>query len=614
MRSPPRWSRCFRRENAATTWRSWCCGSSTLLRDADGGAERHCSGQPRDGRVLHTDAAVADGLSDQGRCVRPVDGHLSIAAGELLVHLRVGRQPVGVAAVRAEGIVRLHQDRGEEEPGRGGRAGLAHGDRLPQDDPVRLEHREPPSAEIDPDPVGVLRERHVAGADPALGPVRLHREEGPEPFVPLLPNQKDPGLVEDPPAFETNEGIVGSGTAEDRDAGHRGLGNHAGSGLGHGQDRRGRRRRHRGQVDGGVVSFGISGVPRRPATRGGEHGEEGADGYAGRGHLGHCNCVHRPLARRAGAGPKSRFARIPRAMRAPRTLLLFVLIALFSMPVAALAQETPTPGVTPEEFRGWPFYLFAVPVALLTVGVVALIAVMYFRYSTRFFAREEPPAAPVRRRRPQFAGVAAAPRVEQVAAASTTPPAPPAAAVRTAAEQVPETRPAETEAAAEPAAKRAPAESAPPAEPAPARPAAEHVEPDQETYERELKAQLDKGVDRRVAEGRAKAAAIRAARAGTTAGTVAPEATTPQVEASEAEAATEAGKEEAPEAKEPEVPPPTPPEEGPPAKVPPGADEETFTRVLEEQLAKGLARPIAESRARAAAVKAARERGDAGSS
>src|SRR5918996_955364 len=335
MRSPPQWSRCFRRENAATTWRSWCCGSSTLLRDADGGAERHRSGQPGDGRVLHTDAAVADGLSDQGRGVRPVDGHLSIAAGELLVHLRVGRQPVSVAA-----------------------------------------------------------------ADPALGPVRLHREEGPEPFVPLLPNQEDPGLVEDPPAFETNEGIVGSGTAEDRDAGHRCLGNHAGSGLGHGHDRRGRRRRHRGQVDGGVVSFGISGVPRRPATRGGEHGEEGADGYAGRGHLGHCNCVHRPLARRAGAGPKSRFARIPRAMRAPRTLLLFVLIALFSMPVAALAQETPTPGVTPEEFRGWPFYLFAVPVALLTVGVVALIAVMYFRYSTRFFAREEPPAAPVRRRRP----------------------------------------------------------------------------------------------------------------------------------------------------------------------------------------------------------------------
>lgn len=324
-------------------------------------------------------------------------------------------------------------------------------------------------------------------------------------------------------------------------------------------------------------------------------------------------------------------------MRALRTLLL-VLVALLSMPVAVLAQETPTPAVTPEEVRSWTFYLFAIPVALLTVGVVALIGLFYFRYSTRFFAREEPPATPVRRRRPQFAGVTAAPRVEQVAAASTTPPAAPAAEVRTAAEQIPETRPAETETAAEPATAE-PAPQAAPAEPAPPRPAAEHVEPDQETYERELKTQLDKGVDRRVAEGRAKAAAIRAARAG--GGTsVAPEAPSPQVEATEAEAATEAGKDEAPEAKEPEVQPPTPPEaeaapaeeapatvkaprpepsppaaeEAQPAKVPPGADEETFTRVLEEQLAKGLARPIAESRARAAAVKAAREKADAGSS
>jgi hypothetical protein len=38
------------------------------------------------------------------------------------------------------------------------------------------------------------------------------------------------------------------------------------------------------------------------------------------------------------------------------------------------------------------------------------------------------------------------------------------------------------------------------------------VEPDQETHERVLQEELDKGTDRRVAEGRAKAAAIRAAR------------------------------------------------------------------------------------------------------
>jgi formate hydrogenlyase subunit 6/NADH:ubiquinone oxidoreductase subunit I len=43
-------------------------------------------------------------------------------------------------------------------------------------------------------------------------------------------------------------------------------------------------------------------------------------------------------------------------------------------------------------------------------------------------------------------------------------------------------------------------------------PVAEHVEPDQETHERVLQEELAKGTDRRVAEGRAKAAAIRAAR------------------------------------------------------------------------------------------------------
>jgi NADH-quinone oxidoreductase subunit I len=42
--------------------------------------------------------------------------------------------------------------------------------------------------------------------------------------------------------------------------------------------------------------------------------------------------------------------------------------------------------------------------------------------------------------------------------------------------------------------------------------AQEHVEPDQETYERVLQEELEKGTDRRVAEGRAKAAGVRAAR------------------------------------------------------------------------------------------------------
>jgi NADH-quinone oxidoreductase subunit I len=47
---------------------------------------------------------------------------------------------------------------------------------------------------------------------------------------------------------------------------------------------------------------------------------------------------------------------------------------------------------------------------------------------------------------------------------------------------------------------------------APPAAAAEHVEADQETYDRVLQEELSKGTDRRVAEGRAKAAGIRAAR------------------------------------------------------------------------------------------------------
>jgi NADH-quinone oxidoreductase subunit I len=53
-----------------------------------------------------------------------------------------------------------------------------------------------------------------------------------------------------------------------------------------------------------------------------------------------------------------------------------------------------------------------------------------------------------------------------------------------------------------------PAPPAPPAAPA----EREEVEPDQETYERVLQEQLDAGTNPRVAEGRAKAAAVRAAR------------------------------------------------------------------------------------------------------
>jgi len=69
-------------------------------------------------------------------------------------------------------------------------------------------------------------------------------------------------------------------------------------------------------------------------------------------------------------------------------------------------------------------------------------------------------------------------------------------------------------AAPAPAAAPPAAEAAPPAAPAkPARAPRPEVEPDQETFDRVLAAELEKGTDRRVAEGRAKAAALKAARA-----------------------------------------------------------------------------------------------------
>src|SRR6266508_114555 len=74
--------------------------------------------------------------------------------------------------------------------------------------------------------------------------------------------------------------------------------------------------------------------------------------------------------------------------------------------------------------------------------------------------------------------------------------------------------PAEAAPVAPPQPADAPATPAPPAA-APPRPAAaapEHVEPDQETFDKVLAEELAKGTDRRVAEGRARAASVRAAR------------------------------------------------------------------------------------------------------
>ncbi|MGH2678173.1 MAG: hypothetical protein ACRDHB_07425, partial [Actinomycetota bacterium] len=193
-----------------------------------------------------------------------------------------------------------------------------------------------------------------------------------------------------------------------------------------------------------------------------------------------------------------------------RTIAVFVHLAVLFVPLVARAQQIPTPGETPEVVKEWTWYL-SWPIALLAIAFVLGFVVLYLRYSRRFFGREEPPVVAPRRRQPQFAMAGAAPvatpRVDQVAAASTTPPAQPAAEVATAADQQPTPpEPAEERRAEQAGDAQADASAKAEAAPAPtARPPAEHVEPDQEVYERELQAQLDKGTDRRVAEGRAKA-------------------------------------------------------------------------------------------------------------
>jgi hypothetical protein len=90
--------------------------------------------------------------------------------------------------------------------------------------------------------------------------------------------------------------------------------------------------------------------------------------------------------------------------------------------------------------------------------------------------------------------------------------------VATAEAATPEVQPASE--AAEPEPEQPAAEAAAPeAEPEPEQPAAAPATPsgrgdlDQETYDRVLQEQLGKGVDRRVAEGKARSAAVKAARA-----------------------------------------------------------------------------------------------------
>jgi hypothetical protein len=221
----------------------------------------------------------------------------------------------------------------------------------------------------------------------------------------------------------------------------------------------------------------------------------------------------------------------------------------------ALAQLeiTPETSITPSSHvTSWIFQM-AVAAIILAVLVLIGFTLAYLRFAPKFSGREGKPAQAPPGSRP-------AALTRQAAAIRWTPP----------------TVPAGTHAAAAPAAAgtaTAVAERPAPT-PAPMPPAAETSAP-VETPAREAEAPT--------------------------------EAATPSEAPAPSEAATPS---EAP-APQAEAPAPTP---GQPAPAPAaashgaGLDQQTFDRVLEEQLAKGVDRRVAEGRARAAAVVAARKK------
>ena len=185
-----------------------------------------------------------------------------------------------------------------------------------------------------------------------------------------------------------------------------------------------------------------------------------------------------------------------------------------------LSQVSVPPNASPTINTGGWVYGMAVLLVVLGIVVMLLIVFGYMRYAPRFQRAEgEPRTVKAPRvqpgkevRRPvkiTGAPVVAPPPVLVAAAAPSAPPAsaaqappPPAAASASAAPQGTAGGPAAASVAAAP-------EAAPPAAAA-----GEHreVSLDQETFEKTLAELLEKGTDRRVAEGQARRAALIAAR------------------------------------------------------------------------------------------------------
>ena len=234
-------------------------------------------------------------------------------------------------------------------------------------------------------------------------------------------------------------------------------------------------------------------------------------------------------------------------MRALRAILLAAALVMVLPASVAVAQVSVDPSVTPELNTGGWIHGMAILFGAIGLLVILLLVAGYVRFAPRFSTDESTlrvvradrvrPGEELPRRTvdikaaapmvvappplPQPAGVAAAPAAATVAAPATAPaPAAPAAPAPAQADPAAEAPSTEAPQAA-PASEEAPAEADAPTQalaaetsaPAPA-PAAERPEVslDQEVFDQTLKELLDKGTDKRVAEGQARRAAMIAAR------------------------------------------------------------------------------------------------------
>ena len=236
-------------------------------------------------------------------------------------------------------------------------------------------------------------------------------------------------------------------------------------------------------------------------------------------------------------------------MRALRAIPLAAALVMVLPVSAALAQVSVDPSVTPELNTGGWIHGMAILFGVIGLIVLLLLVAAYVRYAPRFSTDESTlkvvradrvrPGEELPRRTvdikaatpvvvappplPQPAGVAATSAAAAPASAPASAPAAPAS--------VPATAPAQAGPGAEAPSTEAPQAAPPsegsPAEPdaapeAPETPAAEAPAPapaervevalDQEVFDQTLKELLEKGTDKRVAEGQARRAAMIAAR------------------------------------------------------------------------------------------------------